>query len=162
MASRWDGTQWMAASALPAPINGPYSDKAPFLHPDGRTLYFASNLTPGGGGYDIWMSKLDSLQSPLEAGAWSAPVNLGLPLNTEGDEHGLVISADGSTAYFSSRRPGTRGLDIMTWTLPESLRPRASVVVRGTLEVSEELGDCLLYTSPSPRDATLSRMPSSA
>ncbi|MGB1670260.1 MAG: hypothetical protein ACPHCT_02195, partial [Flavobacteriales bacterium] len=69
---------------------------APFLHPDGRTLYFASNRTPGGGGYDIWMSKLDSLQSPLEAGAWSTPVNLGLPLNTEGDEHGLVISADGS------------------------------------------------------------------
>ena len=26
----------------------------------------------------------------------------------------------------------------------------------------EEYGDCLLYTSPSPRDATLSRMPSSA
>jgi len=25
-----------------------------------------------------------------------------------------------------------------------------------------QLGDCLLYTSPSPRDATLSRMPSSA
>ena len=25
-----------------------------------------------------------------------------------------------------------------------------------------ELKDCLLYTSPSPRDATLSRMPSSA
>ena len=26
----------------------------------------------------------------------------------------------------------------------------------------EESGGCLLYTSPSPRDATLSRMPSSA
>ena len=26
----------------------------------------------------------------------------------------------------------------------------------------KELKDCLLYTSPSPRDATLSRMPSSA
>ena len=25
-----------------------------------------------------------------------------------------------------------------------------------------EFSDCLLYTSPSPRDATLSRMPSSA
>ena len=25
-----------------------------------------------------------------------------------------------------------------------------------------QIGDCLLYTSPSPRDATLSRMPSSA
>ena len=26
----------------------------------------------------------------------------------------------------------------------------------------DDLGGCLLYTSPSPRDATLSRMPSSA
>ena len=29
-------------------------------------------------------------------------------------------------------------------------------------EISEQLYSCLLYTSPSPRDATLSRMPSSA
>ena len=26
----------------------------------------------------------------------------------------------------------------------------------------DDMSDCLLYTSPSPRDATLSRMPSSA
>ena len=141
LASRWNGTAWTEAARLPAPINGPYSDKAPFLHPDGHTLYFASNRQPGGGGYDIWMSKLDSLGSLFDASAWSAPVNFGTPLNTEGDEHGLVISADGSTAYFSSRRPGTQGLDIMTWSLPESLRPRASVVVRGQLDISDELRD---------------------
>ena len=141
LASHWNGTQWTEAVVLPAPINGPYSDKAPFLHPDGRTLYFASNREPGGGGYDIWMSTLDSLSSPFEVDAWSAPVNLGTPLNTEGDEHGLVISTDGSTAYFSSRRPGTQGLDIMTWSLPESLRPRASVVVRGQLDISDDLRD---------------------
>ena len=37
-------------------------------------------------------------------------------------------------------------------------------VMRGTFksEVSNEIQFCLLYTSPSPRDATLSRMPSSA
>ena len=141
LASHWNGTQWTEAVVLPAPINSAYSDKAPFLHPDGRTLYFASNREPGGGGYDIWMSKLDSLSSPFEVDAWSAPVNLGTPLNTEGDEHGLIISADGSTAYFSSRRPGTQGLDIMTWSLPESLRPRASVVVRGQLDISDDLRD---------------------
>ena len=141
LASHWNGTDWTEASVLPAPINSPSSDKAPFLHPDGHTLYFASNRKPGGGGYDIWMSKLDSLASPFDSGAWSPPVNLGTPLNTEGDEHGLVISADGTTAYFSSRRPGTQGLDIMTWSLPEALRPRASVVVRGQLDVSEDLQD---------------------
>ena len=45
----------------------------------------------------------------------------------------MVISADGETAYFSSRRPGTQGLDILTWPMPKSLRPRASVVVKGDL-----------------------------
>ena len=133
-----DGT-WSPALPLPQTVNTPFSDKAPYLHPDGRTLYFASNRTPGGGGYDIWMSRLDSTRAPGEPGAWSDPVNLGRPLNSEGDEHGLVTSADGRIAYFASRRPGTQGLDILTWELPEALRARASVVVRGNLQVSEDL-----------------------
>ena len=33
---------------------------------------------------------------------------------------------------------------------------------RAAEEAASEIGTCLLYTSPSPRDATLSRMPSSA
>ena len=32
----------------------------------------------------------------------------------------------------------------------------------GVFKANERLSSCLLYTSPSPRDATLSRMPSSA
>ena len=44
----------------------------------------------------------------------------------------------------------------------ESLGLKYSVGVVGLKEHFEELEDCLLYTSPSPRDATLSRMPSSA
>lgn len=134
-----ENMDWSAPQVLPHPINGPYSDKAPFLHPDGRTLYFSSNREPGGGGYDIWMSKLDSAASPFASESWSAPVNLGTPLNTAGDEHGLVISSDGKTAYFASRRAGTQGLDILTWSLPEELRPRASVVVKGQLDVGREL-----------------------
>lgn len=136
-----DDGNWGPASPLPAPINTAFSDKAPYLHPDGHTLYFASNRTPGGGGYDIWVSRLDSTARPTQADAWSKPVNVGIPLNTSGDEHGLVTSADGKTAYFSSRRPGTSGLDIMTWTLPEPLRARASVVVKGNLDVSDELSE---------------------
>ena len=131
--------EWKRPELLPSPINTTYSDKAPFLHPDGRTLYFASNRTPGGGGYDIWMSRLDSTARPTDVNGWSRPVNLGIPLNTEGDEHGLITAADGRTAYFSSRRIGTQGLDIMTWTLPEPVRARASVVVRGQLDVSDDL-----------------------
>ena len=36
------------------------------------------------------------------------------------------------------------------------------IAVRGKAENSAGLQDCLLYTSPSPRDGLLSRMPSSA
>ena len=37
---------------------------------------------------------------------------------------------------------------------------KPSLVIK--VDFGEEIGVCLLYTSPSPRDATLSRMPSSA
>ena len=35
-------------------------------------------------------------------------------------------------------------------------------IEEATESIRDSLGICLLYTSPSPRDATLSRMPSSA
>ena len=43
--------------------------------------------------------------------------------------------------------------------IEDSLSKEGSVATR---KASEQCLDCLLYTSPSPRDATLSRMPSSA
>ena len=80
-------------------------------------------------------------RSPTAADAWSKPVNVGSPLNTPGDEHGLVTSADGQNRLFFQPAPGTSGLDIMTWTLPEPLRARASVVVKGQLNISDELSE---------------------
>ena len=46
--------------------------------------------------------------------------------------------------------PGTPGLEILREV--RKLRPTQPIIIL----------TCLLYTSPSPRDATLSRMPSSA
>ena len=42
------------------------------------------------------------------------------------------------------------------------LARRHDTTVQGLMEANPHIKDCLLYTSPSPRDATLSRMPSSA
>ena len=58
-------------------------------------------------------------------------VNLGLPLNSSGDEHGLVVSTDGKFGTFASRRDGTLGLDICTYTLPDELKPDPVTVVTG-------------------------------
>ena len=127
MSERLSNGTWGAAERLPAPINSSAQDKSPFLHPDGKTLYFSSNRMPSGGGYDLWMSQRDSL------GQWSEPVNLGLPLNSSGDEHGLVVSTDGQRGIFATRRRGTRGLDLCTYELPPDLKPEPVTVVKGDL-----------------------------
>jgi len=59
---------------------------------------------------------------------------MGTPVNTSGDEHGLVVSASGDEAYFASRRSGTKGLDIMRFPVPEELRPEAVKVIHGVVD----------------------------
>lgn len=119
---------WGPSEKLPDVISTPYQEKAPFLHPDGKTLYFSSNREPSGGGYDLWVSRRD------EAGNWSKPVNMGMPVNTMGDEHGLVVTASGAEAFFASRRSGTKGLDIMSFPVPDELRPEAIKVIHGVVD----------------------------
>ena len=55
----------------------------------------------------------------------------------------------------------------MAWAEPSPALDRASLSVGAfytdpRIKVEGDTNYCLLYTSPSPRDATLSRMPSSA
>ena len=127
--SRKDSTgAWGVAEILPGPISTEAQEKAPFLHPDGKTLYFSSNRTPSGGGYDLWVTRRD------ENGNWSEPTNMGTPVNTNGDEHGLVVSSTGDEAFFASRRLGTMGLDILRFPVPEALRPEAVKVIHGAVD----------------------------
>ena len=109
---------WGEPQNLGAPINTKGNEMAPFLHPDGRTLYFSSDRHVGMGGYDLFMSRKD------EDGKWQEPVNLGFPINTQGDEINFFVAADGKTAFISSQRErGYGGYDIYTFELPEEIRP---------------------------------------
>jgi hypothetical protein len=75
------------------------------------------------------------------------PKNIGHPLNTDQDEHGLIVSADGHTAYFASARyQGAGDLDIFGFELPKEARPDDILVVKG--EVRNEKGELV-------RDATV-------
>lgn len=65
----------------------------PEISPGGRTLVFTS-LRPGGhGSGDLYVSRLRN-------GGWSAPENLGPPVNTAQDEFHPTVSRDGTTLYF--------------------------------------------------------------
>jgi outer membrane protein OmpA-like peptidoglycan-associated protein len=129
---------WSLAEKLPYPISTSAQEKAPFIHPDGKTLYFSSTRLPSGGGYDLWVSRRDSMN------VWSEPVNLGMPVNTTGDEHGLVVSSNGNEAYFASRRNGTKGLDILSFPLPNELKPEAVKVIHGVVDPTPPSDDIRL------------------
>ena len=143
---RTGNDQWSPARPVKG-INTDGDEKAPFMHSDNRTLYFAAKPPndesgrvdetrghKGIGGYDIFFSKMN------DDGSWSKPKNIGHPLNTDQDEHGLVVSADGHTAYFASGRfQGAGDLDIFGFELPKEARPDDILLVKG--EVRNEKGE---------------------
>ncbi len=133
--------KWSPAQPVPG-INTEGDEKAPFMHADSRTLYFAAKPAANGsghkgiGGYDIFFSRLN------DDGSWTKPRNIGHPINTDQDEHGLIVSADGRTAYFASGRfKGAGGLDIMRFPLPTDVRPDEVLIVKG--EVKDEKGQAV-------------------
>ena len=108
---------WAKIQPLPASINTPYDEESPYLHPDGKTLYFSSKGHNSMGGYDVFSTEL------LEDGTWSEVTNLGYPVNTTGDDVFYFPSVDGKRAYFSSYREGGKGeqdIYIMTYEKAES------------------------------------------
>lgn len=123
-----DGS-WSAPENLGPGINTPGSEKSPFFHSDGQTLYFCSNGQMGFGGHDIFMSKLE------EGGNWKTPRNLGYPINSEKDDLGFFVSTDGKTGYFASDKlKGEGGWDIYAFDLYKEARPERVFFFTGELK----------------------------
>lgn len=123
---------WSAPENLGPEINTSYDEQTPFLHPDGKTLYFSSDGWPGMGNKDIFMSRLD------ENGKWSKPENLGYPINTFNEETGLIVTPDGSSGLFSSNLKGGFGdMDIYQFKMPQNKKPQPITYVKGIVTDKE-------------------------
>jgi hypothetical protein len=118
--------EWSRALNLGPVVNTIYAEDAPFLTPDGRTLYFASQGHKNMGGFDIFFSKLG------EDGEWSAPEAMGYPLNTVDDDVFFVPMGDGRRAYYSSEKDGGYGLkDIYLVDMPDITNESNLAVLKG-------------------------------
>jgi len=122
---------WVEPVNLGPLVNSSDDDESPYLHADGQTLYFRSDGHPGMGDFDIFFSRKNEI-----ADTWEKPINIGYPINTEGQEGALVVSLDGEIAYFASdndftTHKSTGNLDIFSFALHEGAKPRASTFLKG-------------------------------
>ena len=121
-ASHMEDGDWNEPAVLEFVTEG-YMFSHPCLSPDGRKLYFMSDMPGGYGGTDIWVSKFN-------AGKWGKPTNLGAEVNTDKNEAFPFVHPDG-TLYFASKghasyggydifksRPTGNGID---WTKAKNL-----------------------------------------
>jgi len=90
---------------LGSTINTAFAERTPYLHSDGKTLYFSSNGHNGFGDLDIFKSvRLDETWTK-----WSKPVNVGRLLNGSGTDWGFKLNISGKKAFLSATRSDSLG-----------------------------------------------------
>lgn len=123
---------WSLAENLGSVVNTPYDDDAPFIHPDGKTLFFSSKGHRGMGGYDIFKTTIN------DNGTLTSPENIGYPLNSVRDDIYYVSTTDGKRGYFSSNRKGGIGeTDIYSVDLLEN--PSNYILLKGTVNTNDPI-----------------------
>jgi Tol biopolymer transport system component len=76
-------------------LNSAFRDSGVGIRRDGLEVYFVSERPGGVGAADIWTSSRSSTSDE-----WSAPVNVGSPINLQGNDAAPSFSFDGLTLYF--------------------------------------------------------------
>ncbi|WP_293896415.1 OmpA family protein [Flavobacterium sp.] len=100
-----ENNQWEKATELPFDSDS-YSTAHPMLSPDGKTLYFASDMPGTHGQSDLFKVKIN------DDGSFGTPENLGTKINTEGKETFPMVTDENELYFASDGHPGLGGLDI--------------------------------------------------
>jgi len=113
------GGGWSSPKNLGKIINTPYDEKFVFVHPNGKTLFFASDGHQTMGSYDIFKTEFVN-------GQWSLPINLGYPINTVNQESTFSLTRDNKTLLIAAHYDDTFGerdiykIDVSNYSLLSS------------------------------------------
>lgn len=105
------GRTWSEPINVGPSINTEDNEMFPYVHEDG-TLYFASDGHPGIGGLDIFETTKTG-EGPTD---WNVPNNMKSPINSSGDDFGIILDATKESGYFSSNRVKSQD-DIFHFTM---------------------------------------------
>lgn len=117
--------EWGKPVSIGEPINTPFDEDFPFMHPDGKTLYFSSKGHNSMGGYDIFKTVYDEKTS-----TWSTPKNLDFAYSSPDDDFFFVTDEEMSLAYFASSRASKEG-DITIYRVKVQPKSADFVIIKG-------------------------------
>ena len=148
----WMSTYDAKAKAWGQPVNcGPQVNTAgiegyPYMSEDGKTLYFSSDTHLGMGGLDLFKVEKDA------SGKFSKPAeNLKSPMNSAGDDFGIIFEGKKIRGYFTSNREGGKGSDdIYSFVLPPLVFNLNGTVV--SKEGNEPVQNALIHLKGSNGD----------
>lgn len=113
------GNKWTKPQKLSF-ITNEHSYSHPALSPDGKTIFFTSDISGGYGGTDIYFAENVN-------GIWTTPQNAGPEINTPGNESFPYLHKNGTLYFSSNLLPGYGGMDIFStsknngkWSRPEN------------------------------------------
>ncbi|MGP8215009.1 MAG: hypothetical protein ACLQQ4_05550 [Bacteroidia bacterium] len=140
--------EWGQAKNLGSNINTKLNEDAPFIHPDGVSLFFSSEGWNSMGGYDIFYSKLN-----LKDSTWSKPINLGYPINSPGDDRYYTLNSEGTMGYFSSNRKGGYGQQDIYSVTPgaHGAKPVLALTI-GTVSADNKPADADITVTEQPSE----------
>lgn len=123
---------------LIAALNTRQDEFGPYLAPDNRTLFFASNRPGGFGGMDIYKTTRKDNTWQL----WSKPENIGAPVNTGGfDAYYAIGNAD--TLVFTTRAyMSADGGHLDLFTLRRIPEKKVKIILAGRV-INEKSGDMI-------------------
>lgn len=110
------GDEWGRARALKG-FDTKGNDDFPFMLSDGVTLYFASDGNGSIGGYDIFVSRLDT-----ENGRFLRPDNMGMPFNSTANDYMMAINEVANIGWFASDRNQPEGKVCVYIFVPDAER----------------------------------------
>lgn len=120
--AKWEGGDWGVPINIGDQLNTSGNEVFPYIEPTSNDLYFSSNLHVGLGGLDIFRARWNE-----KTKTWSHPVNVGLPLNSNRDDFGIITNSDFSEGYFTSNREG-KDDDIYSFSRKKEIQLEGIVV----------------------------------
>ena len=137
---------WGEPVNLGPSINTAGDEMYPYMADDDKTLYFSSNYHLGMGGLDIFKA-----EKAADGKFTKAPENLKSPMNSAGDDFGIIFEGKKIKGYFTSNRDGGKGSDdIYSFILPPLNFNLTGTVVSD--ENNEPVSNALIHLKGSSGD----------